>query len=278
MSSSQVRATEVRGGFAAVDEDPDPADLVAFLDAAQATAREYKERSYDLLRLAAGQRVVDVGCGAGDDLLRLAERVGADGRVVGVDASLTMLEVARRRVARATAPVELVHGSGNSLALPDCAFAAARADRVLHFLSEPETVMAELVRVVRDGGRVVVSEPDHDTNVLDTSEPALTARLLEYRRRHQQLPTPGRRLRRLFVDAALDDIEVVAVTGVVTSFAVADRLLWLTRSLRAAVEAGAISMADAVRWQTAVSRDDEDGRFFASMTVFTVGGTCPERG
>jgi len=278
MSMLQSGAAALRRGFAAVDADADPAALVAFLDEAQAMAREYKQRSYDLMRLGPGQRVLDMGCGAGDDLVRLAERVGAGGRVVGVDPSRVMLEHARRRVAQAAAPVELVRGSAYALALPDRAFDAARADRVLHFLAEPERVIAELVRVVRDRGRVVVSEPDHDTIVLDTSEPALTARLLEHRRRQGHILTPGRRLRRLFAAAALGEIEVVALTGVATSFAVADRLLSLTPSLRTAVDAGAIGLADALRWRTAVTRDDEDGRFLAAMTVFTAGGTCPERG
>src|SRR5262245_61100526 len=100
-------------GFAFVDEAPDLEDLIEFLDIASAvpTVRAYKEASFAALELAPGGRVLDVGCGNGDDLLQLAERIGPDGTAVGVDPSSAVLERARTRSARFGSRVQLHVGS-----------------------------------------------------------------------------------------------------------------------------------------------------------------------
>jgi ubiquinone/menaquinone biosynthesis C-methylase UbiE len=273
-SSATARTRDV-GDFADVDGDAAPERLVSFLDEAsqQASVRAYKEASFGLLRLARGSRVLDVGCGLGDDLVLLAPRVGPEGRLVGVDQSNVMLRAARARIGGLAVQVELHEGSTLALGMPDASFDAVRADRVLHFLEDGAGAINEMTRVARAGGRVVVSEPDHDTLVVDTSEPELMARILDWRRRRAQLPTPGRRLRRLFADAGLSEIEVVAHAGVVTSLAVAERLLGLGRMAQGAVAAGELSLVEALQWQAAAARDAESGRFLAAMTVFSVGGT-----
>jgi SAM-dependent methyltransferase len=76
---------------------------------------------------------------------------------VGVDASRRALEVAQART-RNAAGVSLVHGDLTALPFDAGSFDAVRADRVLLHVSEPETAVAELVRVARRGGRVVVTE------------------------------------------------------------------------------------------------------------------------
>jgi len=262
-----------------VEPDDDPTssegyELAAGDEAAPAAAavRSYKEASIDLLHLAPGARVLDVGCGVGGDLARLAERVGARGLVAGVDTSPTMLARARSRTANLSAPVKLSLGSAYELEFPDATFDAARADRVLHFLPRPDAVLSELARVVRVGGRVVVSEPDHDTMTLDTTERVLTTRLLAHRRSHVTSPTPGRRLRRLFLDAGFRGVEITAHTVVATDLAIADRFLGLSRLLQSAVANQVFAPIDALRWHVAATRDGEAGRFLAAISVFTVAG------
>src|SRR5690349_11342771 len=74
-------------------------------------------RAMETLGLGAGDTVVDVGCGAGQTLLQLADRVGAEGRVIGVDVAPLLLEIAERR----TAPfsqVRVILADAQSLDLP----------------------------------------------------------------------------------------------------------------------------------------------------------------
>jgi demethylmenaquinone methyltransferase/2-methoxy-6-polyprenyl-1,4-benzoquinol methylase len=107
--------------------------------------------------LRAGDAVIDVACGTGKLSVMLAERVGPFGRVVGVDLSPAMVEIAQ-----STHPdlVQLQFTVGNALHLPadDGAFDAATIAFGLRNLADFEAGFRELRRVVRPGGRVVCLE------------------------------------------------------------------------------------------------------------------------
>jgi demethylmenaquinone methyltransferase/2-methoxy-6-polyprenyl-1,4-benzoquinol methylase len=114
----------------------------------------WRERAADLAALAPGGRALDVATGTGDLALALAARVGPDGEVIGSDFSEGML--AR---ARAKAP-QLRWEHGNALALPygDASFDAATVGFGARNFSDLDRGLAEMARVVRPGGRVVVLE------------------------------------------------------------------------------------------------------------------------
>ncbi len=136
-----------------VDGAPDPARLLDFLDAvaAEPAVADAKRRSVELLAVRPGDRVLDAGCGTGADAAALA-RVWA-AAVVGVDASRSALELARERTA-----VPVVQADVARLPFPAACFAGARSDRAVHHLTRPDVAVAELARVTRPGGRVVISE------------------------------------------------------------------------------------------------------------------------
>jgi ubiquinone/menaquinone biosynthesis C-methylase UbiE len=101
----------------------------------------------------------DLGCGTGHVAEALAPFVG---RVVGVDGSPEMLEAARVRLGGA-ANVELYNGTVEALPLEAECLDAAVLFLVLHYLTEPEHALAEVARVVRAGGRVlIVDMTPHD--------------------------------------------------------------------------------------------------------------------
>jgi ubiquinone/menaquinone biosynthesis C-methylase UbiE len=106
--------------------------------------RAGKRRSYELLAIGPGQSVLDVGAGAGDDLRALTELVSPGGRVVGVDSSPGSAEV---QLADACA-----------LPFDDDTFDACRCDRTLQHVADPQKALAEMVRVTRPGGVVLISE------------------------------------------------------------------------------------------------------------------------
>jgi ubiquinone/menaquinone biosynthesis C-methylase UbiE len=121
-------------------------------------------RVLDLAAPAPSGTIVDVGCGNGMYLAELARR-GFAGRVLGVDLSLGMLTVARRRLqetanlaGRAARPMPVTLANADATALPlrggvaDLAFAA----HMLYHVPDPADALRELRRVTRPGGRVVV--------------------------------------------------------------------------------------------------------------------------
>ncbi|HUZ10275.1 MAG TPA: class I SAM-dependent methyltransferase [Acidimicrobiales bacterium] len=135
----------------------------------------------------AGRRVLDAGCGTGRLLASLA--AGGAG-AVGVDLSPTMLAVAARRTG---AP--LVRGDVGALPFPHAAFDAVVGVAVLEFVGDPAVVVAELCRVVRPGGRVVLGvlnprSPWGAARRRELREPPWSAAGFLTRRRLRELARP----------------------------------------------------------------------------------------
>jgi demethylmenaquinone methyltransferase/2-methoxy-6-polyprenyl-1,4-benzoquinol methylase len=114
----------------------------------------WRARAADLAALGPGDSALDVACGTGDLAIELARRVGTGGEVIGSDFAEEMLERAR-----AKAP-ELQWEWGNALELPYASgrFHAATVGFGARNFSDLDRGLAEMARVVRPGGRVVVLE------------------------------------------------------------------------------------------------------------------------
>jgi demethylmenaquinone methyltransferase/2-methoxy-6-polyprenyl-1,4-benzoquinol methylase len=119
----------------------------------------WRARAADLARVGPGSRVLDVATGTGDLAIELSARVAAGGEVVGSDFSERMLELARTKAARGAAPPAHFEWA-DALALPydDDAFDAATVGFGARNFADLARGLAEMVRVVRPGGRVVVLE------------------------------------------------------------------------------------------------------------------------
>jgi len=106
----------------------------------------------DRLDLRAGQRVVDLGCGAGRTTLELASRVGPGGAAVGVDISAEMLAAGRERAARLGAGnVEFVHADVQVSDLGQARFDAAYSRFGVMFFADPVAAFANVRRALRPG-------------------------------------------------------------------------------------------------------------------------------
>jgi SAM-dependent methyltransferase len=110
----------------------------------------------DLAGVAAGQRVLDVGCGPGALTVELARRLGADS-VVAVDPSQPFVAAARAR----NPDVDVREASAEHLPFADDTFDAALAQLVVHFMSDPVAGLAEMRRVTRPGGVIAACVWDH---------------------------------------------------------------------------------------------------------------------
>jgi demethylmenaquinone methyltransferase / 2-methoxy-6-polyprenyl-1,4-benzoquinol methylase len=118
----------------------------------------WRTRAVDLADLSLGQRALDVCCGTGDLALELKRRVGRQGSVVGLDFSEPMLELARRKSSRLGLEVAYEHGNALELPYGDASFDAATVGFGVRNLIDLRRGVAEIARVVRPGGHVVVLE------------------------------------------------------------------------------------------------------------------------
>lgn len=118
----------------------------------------WRARTVDEVRVGPGAAALDVCCGTGDLALELQGRVGPAGRVVGLDFSGPMLELAERKSRAAGAPVEWVQGNALELPFDGDSFDAATVGFGVRNVADLGSAIAELARVVRPGGRVAILE------------------------------------------------------------------------------------------------------------------------
>jgi arsenite methyltransferase len=110
-------------------------------------------------RLEAGERVLDLGSGAGTDSLVAAQMVGAAGHVTGIDMTAAMLAKARAAAAEMGAEnVEFVEGEAERLPFADGSFDVVISNGVIDLIPDKDAVFGELYRVLTPGGRIQIAD------------------------------------------------------------------------------------------------------------------------
>jgi arsenite methyltransferase len=114
---------------------------------------------WQLGRLAAGERVLDLGSGAGTDSLVAAQMVGEQGRVTGIDMTPAMLAKARAAAAEMGASnVEFVESEAERLPFPDGSFDVVVSNGVIDLIPDKDAVFSELFRVLTPSGRMQIAD------------------------------------------------------------------------------------------------------------------------
>ncbi len=246
---------------------------IAYLELAAECARQDKQLSYAAMRLQSGYRVLDVGCGPGTDTLRLARLVGGTGRVIGVDYDPEMLAEANRRAAAAGLEDRVQHLLADAADLPfeENSFNAARSERLFQHLANPAAALAEMVRVTRPGGWIVVLETDYSTLSIESEETDLERRLARLAAEQVRSGYAARQLYRLFLQQRLASVSVEIRPQQFTSYALV-RAGWLDAVERSALERNHISEEELDRWHRSLERLEQQGAFFASLNHLLVAG------
>jgi arsenite methyltransferase len=154
-----------------------------------------------------GDRVLDAGCGPGFYVAETLERVGPEGSVVGVDASGPMLAVAARRC-EGHDNVSFHEGEVTSLPVGDSDFDRAMSVQVLEYVRDIPAALAELLRVLRPGGRVVIWDVDWATVSWHSRDPDRMQRFLTAWDGHLADPSLPRTLAPRMREAGFEDVQM----------------------------------------------------------------------
>jgi SAM-dependent methyltransferase len=227
-----------------------------------------------LVAPAAGERVVDLGCGE-SPVLGLVQTQLDGGVAVGIDNSAEALRAARTSLSGRTLLIQ--SDLADPLPLADASMDVVFSHDVLEQLPDPDALLRQVWRVLRPGGRLVLGHPDFDTAVLAGADVSLTRRLVHAYcdTQHPWMPradgTIGRRLPEIVLRSPLTLDQVTA------------RVL-LTRSLeeggfgRLAVdhlvqtlsEAGAASPTELADWRADLEAAAGHGAFLLSLNDYVV--------
>jgi SAM-dependent methyltransferase len=171
----EVLKSEIKKTYACVSEDPQsdfifptgrswaedldyPPELARVPDRAVASFAGVAN-PFSLGRLKPGERVLDLGSGAGTDSLVAAQMVGESGRVTGIDMTPEMLSAARAAAAElGVTNVEFVEGEAERLPFAEESFDVVISNGVIDLIPEKDAVFAELFRVLSPGGRIQIAD------------------------------------------------------------------------------------------------------------------------
>jgi ubiquinone/menaquinone biosynthesis C-methylase UbiE len=229
----------------------------------------------ELIGIAPGERILDVGCGSGVVTRDAARRVAPGGMVVGLDPSPALLTVAREIADQESVGglIQWREGDARSLPFGDGEFDAALAVTSLAHIPGGEQAIPEMVRVVRPGGRVGIFERDTDSFIVAHPDRDTTRRIVTVF--SDQQSTDGwlaRRLPGLLRQMGLLDVRTRAFTPLETDASgfyagAAERIA------ETAVKAEAITEQERQRWVDALHEEQAAGRFIAGLTQLFVWGT-----
>jgi ubiquinone/menaquinone biosynthesis C-methylase UbiE len=120
--------------------------------------RKLRLRTADLAQLQPGEAVLDVGCGTGALAMEAYKRVGATGRVCGIDPGPKQIARARSKAERASLPIDFQIGVIEQLAFPDQSFDVVLSTLMMHHLPDDlkRLGLAEMARVLKPEGRLVI--------------------------------------------------------------------------------------------------------------------------
>jgi ubiquinone/menaquinone biosynthesis C-methylase UbiE len=238
--------------------------------------QQVKRQMLDACPVREGDHVLDVGCGLGHEALRLAERIGPRGRVMGIDANPAMISEARQRAASQNLSIAFEVGNAHHVDFPADTFDLCRTERVLRYLDSPEAAVGEMARLARPGGSVLAFDFDSDQTVVDVPDPALARRIAEVLDAAVPHPWIGRQLFGLFRRAGLRDVRVVphaiCFSGA-AGFAVYQQLNRGT--IDRAVQAGQVTAEEVATWWAALRRAAEAETFFSAVLGFIAAGRKP---
>ena len=230
-----------------------------------------KQISYEKMQLKEEMKVLDIGCGPGIDVRKIATLVGAHGQVVGIDNDEKMIADAEQDVRSVN--TQFIKADVCSIPFENNYFDAVRAERLFQVLPRIisfDDVMEEIIRVTKKNGIIVLLDVDWGTTSVNCEDTELTNRLLHFFA-HECRPHgfAGRQFYELMKRHRINVDWVEAVPIYMFDFSETPFEKWLTRE---ALEKKIASREEMERWNQDLSRKTERNEFLSIVNMILVSG------
>jgi ubiquinone/menaquinone biosynthesis C-methylase UbiE len=201
---------------------------LTYMDALPAF-QQYKNTMLEMTNPQRGSVTADLGCGLGFDVRRLAAFVGPEGRAIGVDASLALIESARS-ASEGLPAVEFIQADIQDLPFASGSLNSCRVDRTLQHVERPVAVLNEMFRTLCSGGTVVCAEPDWGTFAIDDAQHPIARQIAQVWSEGFRNPHIGRELKDHLKEAGFVDLQVQEFVLSTPSFDSSDTVFDITQS------------------------------------------------
>lgn len=232
-------------------------------------AKFIKDKSYDLLKLSVGQKVLDLGCGNGFDVIEISKIVGNKGEVVGIDHDPRMIEAAAKNGrAYSTNNIKFIQSEATSIPFEDNYFDAVRIERVFQHLVKPMDVMKEALRVLKSKGNIALLETDWPSLSIYSNQESAGRRVVDYLVNKMLINgNASRFIIQYFNQAKIENIKLEVLPIIIDKLGIADDLIKLNAVALKATEEGVISEAEFSALMENLKLNDSKNHFFASMNI-----------
>ncbi|GMG81953.1 hypothetical protein LNKW23_11660 [Paralimibaculum aggregatum] len=216
-----------------------------------------------------GERLLEIGCGAGLLLRELALAVGPHGLAAGLDISPDQIGAAEAECTGIPAAKPEI-GDVRALGYGDAVFDAAVAVQAVEYVPEVETALAEIRRVLKAGGRFHCLATNWTSSFWHGPEIGLTARIASAWENHAAHPNLPARLAPMLARAGFTGIRQLPVPIVNADFGPAAFAYWLARLMAAHAAREGTAPGTAEAWLAALAAADAEGEFFfSSVPILT---------
>ena len=234
---------------------------------ASAGATMRRARILRALGLKPGDRVLDVGSGPGNQALDMSAAVGDTGQVHGVDAAESGVEIARQRCSGLD-NVSFQVGEASDLPFEDEILDVVMSSQVFEYLEDVEGALAEMFRVLKSGGRVLIHDTDWGALLWHSSDPDRMARVMEAWDAHLTDPHLPQTLRRKLADAGFTGVRAEPIVQVETSYDPTSVSAILGKFIAGYVPSQGISEDEAAAWAGDLDQLGASGDYFFSSNEY----------
>jgi SAM-dependent methyltransferase len=241
---------------------------------ASAGATMRRSRLLEILGLQPGEHVLDVGPGPGHYAFDMSSAVGNAGHVAGVDNARNSLETAQRRCSGLT-NVSFYLGDAVDLPFAEATFDAAISTQTFEYLPNVEAALAEIFRVLKPGGRVLIHDTEWDAWAWHSSDRARMNRIMEVWDNHLADPHLPQTLGSRLTAAGFKDVRIEPLVHVETTYSPTSMSAILIKFVAGYVTSQGIPDSEATAWADDLRTLGSSGHYFFSSNEYIFTGIKP---
>jgi ubiquinone/menaquinone biosynthesis C-methylase UbiE len=265
-------------GFATVDSNEEQTVYVNCLNYIDTIPyfKEIKAKTYELLDLEYAHALLEIGCGIGNDIYRIASLVSKKSTIIGIDRSTFMIEKAQSsRLFKYHKNIEFKVADGRELPYKNDSFNRCRIDRTLQHIENPQKVVNEAYRVLKTNGIFVAYDNDWSSFSFSLKDERLSRIIENYYCDTFVNGKIGCYLKAYFSVSGFKDITLYPSTLILNDFEVADKIYDISMTVNKALLDGLLTPIEAKNIINDCKVQTINSEFHCALTSYTIMGIKP---